>query len=140
VLREPFVVLGESVAPADPRQGAFDAHRRGRTSTIEGIAIRARFRTGRPPSRSWTLAAITRTTTSSPRAVGPDVTLVPVGLLACVIAARVVADGVGALERLGVHDPGRGHRIPAHLVADRSTQRVGIRSVVPSAFHRSKYQ
>ncbi len=39
----------------------------GRTASPEGIAIFARASTRAPPSRSAALAAVTRTTTSSPR-------------------------------------------------------------------------
>ncbi len=38
----------------------------GQISAIDGIAIRARSRTARPPSRSRMLAAVTSTTISSP--------------------------------------------------------------------------
>ena len=56
--------------------------------------------------------------------VDDDVSLAPVDLLARVVTATVGTDGVGALDRLGVHDPGAGHRVTPGGIAHRRPQRV----------------
>ena len=67
--------------------------------------------------------------------------LASVDLLARVVAPTVFADSVGALDRLGVHDPRAGHRVPAIGVAQRRVQRiVDPVSVTPASFQILKYQ
>jgi hypothetical protein len=59
-----------------------------------------------------------------PEGVGHDVTFPPVDPFPGVIAATGTPDGVRALDRLGVHDPGRDHRVATVSVAQLLTQRV----------------
>lgn len=53
--------------------------------------------------------------------VGHDVSLASVDLLARVIAAGPLADGVGTLHALGVHDARAGHRVAPVGVTNRIT-------------------
>src|SRR5664279_2911356 len=50
--------------------------------------------------------------------------LASVDFLARVVAAGAGPHGVGALDRLGIHDPGGCHRVPPHGIADGIAQRV----------------
>ena len=69
------------------------------------------------PSRSCTEAASTTTTSSRPEGVGDDEPLAAVDLLPGVVAAGVAPDGVGALDALGVDQPGAGLGVAALLHA-----------------------
>ncbi len=50
----------------------------------------------------------------------------PLTLLAGLVAPATSADGVGAFDRLGVHAPGRGHRVADRGVADRGVADRGV--------------
>jgi hypothetical protein len=53
-----------------------------------------------------------------------DELLAAVSLVSRVLAAGPHGNDVGALEELGVHDPGRGQRIPPGRIHDRGVQGV----------------
>lgn len=75
-----------------------------------------------------------------PGRVDDHMSLAPIDLLARVVPARALADGVGTIDRLGSTIPADaiGSRPAASRAASCSAS--WIRLVVPSAFHRLKYQ
>jgi hypothetical protein len=81
------------------------------------------------------LAVTTTTVSSRGEGVGDDEPLPPVDLLAGVVATGVAPDGVGALDALGVDQPGARFGVAAlgdpQLLADRSQDLLGDLRVLP---------
>lgn len=72
--------------------------------------------------------------------VGDDVPLAVVDLLARVVPARIAPDSLGALDGLGVDDPGRGRRLPPGGLPDRVAERVVDPVGRASSSQRWKFQ
>lgn len=134
-----FVVVVSATAAPDLRQGALDdpaARQRGEAFLVGGLSDQFGYDprdlagVGHELQRTCPPRAQPGPSAASSTSIS-DLQITPVDPLAGVIAARVGADGVGALDRLGVDDPARGHRVAAGGVAQRVVDAVDGAVVAP---------
>jgi hypothetical protein len=85
---------------------------------ISGCISRSRNSTSLAALRSVMSAGVTMTNRGQALGVHDQVPFAAVDLLAGVVAAGVLADGLGSLDGLGVDDGGHRPGGPAHLAAD----------------------